>query len=368
MTELALHEFHRGLNAAFTEVNGVEAVAHYGDPGREHVALWENAGVIDLGFRGRLCVTGMDRQRLLNGQVTNNVKNLRPGEGCYATLVTAKGRIQSDLNIYCLEQEFLLDFEPGLSTRISQRLEQFIIADDVQIADVAPHYGLLAVQGPKSAEVIRGLQLGLNLPTVSMSSSRANDPTLGEIYCMKHPRGNQAAFDLFVPTSALAVFANKVLAAAESRGGCVCGWQAWELARIETGTPRFGADMDESNIAPEAGIEDRAISYNKGCYIGQEVIARLRTYGQVTKALRGIRLADGLKDLPRKGDKLFVGDKEAGYITSAAASPIFNANLALGYVRKEHNQIGTTLTARTSSGEFAAKIVPLPFSRATISA
>jgi len=119
--------------------------------------------------------------------------------------------------------------------------------------------------------------------------------------------------------------------------------------------------MDESNLAPEAGIEERAISYSKGCYIGQEVIARIRTYGQVAKSLRGLRLADDLKSLPAKGDKLFHGDKEAGYITSAVASPKLKANIALGYVRREANEIGVELTLRTAGGDTAAKIVALPF-------
>src|SRR5881396_1487649 len=135
MNSLVLHELHDGLNASFTEVNGLEAVEHYGDPLAEHAALRERVGVLDLSFRSRLCLTGADRQRFLNGQVTNNVKDLKAGEGCYAALVTAKGRLQSDLNIYCLPEEFLLDFEPGLSGVVARRLETYIIADDVQLVD-----------------------------------------------------------------------------------------------------------------------------------------------------------------------------------------------------------------------------------------
>jgi folate-binding protein YgfZ len=119
--------------------------------------------------------------------------------------------------------------------------------------------------------------------------------------------------------------------------------------------------MDESNIALEAGLEDRAISFSKGCYIGQEVISRIKTYGQVAKTLQGLRLADDLKSLPAHGDKLFSGDKEAGYVTSAVASPSFKANLALAYVRKESNEIGQQLTLRTQDGESRARIVQVPF-------
>jgi folate-binding protein YgfZ len=361
MISLLLHDFHAGLQAQFTAVNGAEAVEHYGDPLAEHDTLRNAAGVIDLSFRSRICLTGGDRARFLNGQVTNNVKDLRAGEGCYAALVTAKGKLQSDLNIYSLANELLLDFEPGLAEAVAQRLEKYIIADDVQVVDVAAQYGLLSVQGPKAEEVARNAGLPLELPAKPMGFTTANDPALGEIYLMNQPRLGTSGFDLFVPTAALGAVMDKLIAAAKQSGGRPCGWQALEMARIEAGIPRFGADMDETNLAPEAGIESRVISYSKGCYIGQEVIARIRTYGQVTKTLRGLRLADDLKVLPVKGDKLLLGGKEVGYITSALASPALKVNIALGYARKEANEIGTELVLRTAQGESPARVVALPF-------
>jgi len=134
------------------------------------------------------------------------------------------------------------------------------------------------------------------------------------------------------------------------------------MIRIEAGIPRFGADMDETNLAPEAGLESRAISYSKGCYIGQEVIARVRTYGQVAKSLRGLCLPDKLEELPHGGQKLFHSGKEVGYITSALASPALQRNIALGYVRRECNEPGSELKVRTSTGEYSARVVALPFS------
>jgi folate-binding protein YgfZ len=361
VTELSLHEFHLGLGACFAEVSGMEVVDHYGGALAEHAALRENAGVLDLGFRGRLSLAGADRQRFLNGQVTNNVKELRTGEGCYAALVTAKGKMVTDLSIYCLQDELLLDFEPGLSSAVSQRFEKYIIADDVQVVDAAPHYGLLSVQGPKSAQVVNQLGLSLSLPEKPLSFVSVNEQTLGEVYCMNHRRGAASGFDLFVPVAALAAVADKLIAAAKKTGGRPCGWQASEIARIEAGIPRFGADMDETNLAPEAGIDERAISYSKGCYIGQEVIARIRTYGQVAKSLRGLLLADDLTELPKKGNQLFHGDKEAGYITTALASPTFRRNIALGYVRRECNEPGTQLRLRAAEQDSPVQIVPLPF-------
>lgn len=361
MAALALHEFHQALRARLVEVNGAEAVSDYGDALAEHAALRASAGVIDLSFRSRLCLTGADRQRFLNGQVTNNVKDLQPGQGCYAALVNAKGRMVSDLNIYCLAEELLLDFEPGLTAPIVQRFEKYIIADDVQVVDAAPHYGLLSVQGPKSGEVVNALGLGLKLADQPLHFTSVNDATLGEIYCMNQSRLGTRGFDLFVPVAALGAVADKLVAAAKQVGGCACGWQALEMARIEAGIPRFGVDMDETNLAPEAGIDERAVSYSKGCYIGQEVIARIRTYGQVAKSLRGLLLPDELPELPKHGEKLFHEGKECGLITSALASPSFRRNIALGYVRRECNEPGTELRFRLAERDYSARIVPLPF-------
>lgn len=361
MTPLALHEFHAALGASFTEVNGMEAVEHYGNWLGEHTALRNSAGVVDLGFRSRLVLTGADRVRLLNGQVTNNVKDLPPGEGCYAALVTNKGKMQSDLNIYILPEEILLDFEPGLADAITERFNKFIIADDVQVVDAAPHYGLLSVQGPRAWAVVEKLGLNFLMPAKPFHSSSVKDETLGELYCMNQPRTGTNGFDIFTPANSLAAVADKLAAAAKELKGSPCGWCALETARIEAGIPRFGMEMDETNLAPEAGIEARAISYTKGCYIGQEVIARIRTYGQVAKALRGLRLANSLPELPRKGDKLFLDDKDVGYVCSAIHSPTLNANIGFGYVRRGHNEIGTELKLRSAAGESTATIVPTPF-------
>src|SRR5580692_10576684 len=188
MNPLMLHELHHGLRAQFAELNGAEIVTDYGDWLAEHAALRETVGLIDLSFRSRICLTGSDRVRFLHGQVTNDVKKLRAGEGSYAAITTAKGKMESDLNIFALADELLLDFEPGLTEKISARLEKFIVADDVQIVDVAPHYGLLSVQGPKAAEVVRALNLFPEIPTQQLGSIKISDATLGEIYLINHAR------------------------------------------------------------------------------------------------------------------------------------------------------------------------------------
>ena len=407
LTPLPLREFHESLGAKFTSVNGAEVVADYGDVLAEHAALTSTAGVLDLSFRSRVCLTGADRTRFLHGQVTNDVNRLKQGVGCYAALVTAKGKLESDLHIHCLADELLLDFEPGLTAAVTQRLEKFIVADDVQVVDVAPHYGLLSIQGPKSEEIVRSLGVFAEVPSKPYASVKLNDSMLGEVYLMNLPRiegragsplpaegsseksarmqpphpgplpqggeGEKGAhpdasgrptiqgFDLYVPAAGLGAVLDKLVAAAKAIGGRACGWTALETARIEAGIPRFGADMDETNIPIECGIESRAISYNKGCYIGQEVINRIHSMGHVNRELRGLRLADG--PLPAKGDKLFRDGKEVGHVTSAVTSPKLKANIALGYVRKEVNRVGAELILREPNSRCMLTIVDLPFVR-----
>ncbi|MDE3066061.1 MAG: aminomethyltransferase family protein [Verrucomicrobiota bacterium] len=381
MNSLALRDFHRRLGARFGEVNGAEVACDYGDWLAEHAALGQSA-VLDLSFRGRLCLVGADRIRFLHGQVTNDVKALRAGAGCYAALVTAKGKMEGDLNIFNLADELLLDFEPGLTEKISRRLERFIVADEVQIVDAAPHYGLLTAQGPGSERVIGGLNLFPDIPHVPLDSVKISDPTRGEIYLMNHPRlrpwletaaskgldssahsATSCGFDLFVPKDSLAVIADKLIAAAKALGGRAAGWTAFEAARIEAGIPRFGADMDETNLPLECGIEAGAVSYRKGCYIGQEVINRIHSFGRVTKELCGLRLAGNLNALPGRHDKLFCGAREVGYVTSALRSPSLGANIALGYVRREAGQLGTELTLRTADAQTPARVVEMPFAK-----
>jgi folate-binding protein YgfZ len=356
MEALELHEFHEALGARFIEVNGMEVVRDYGDPEAEHAALTEKAGVLDLSFRSRLCLTGADRIRFLHGQVTNDIKRLRLGEGCYAALVTAKGRMQSDLNIYCLADELLLDFEPGLTRTAAERLEKYLVADDVQVVDIASPYGLLSVQGPEAPAIVRSLALSGELPLEAFSFLNTVDPTLGEVCLVKQPRLGTNGFDLFVPVAGLGTVADKLITAARSLAGCVCGWQALEIARIEAGIPRFGPDIDESNLPQECGIEERAVSYTKGCYIGQEVLNRIHTMGHVNRELCALELADDLKSLPQRGDKLFHDGRVIGSITSVAVSPRTNKRIALGYIRREVNQAGTELTVVTAEGEMKAKI------------
>jgi folate-binding protein YgfZ len=344
---LALHDFHAARGAQFSVENGVEFITSYGSPEAEYLALTREAAVIDLSFRDRVCLLGADREKFLHGQATNDVQRLKTGEGAYAALVTHKGKLETDLFIYKLQDELLLDFEPGLTQKITDRLSKYIIAEDVQIIDVAPHYSLVTIQGPRAAEL-----LAPNFPELPAKALAWTKTTSanGDLYVMSNARFGTDGFDLFIPVADTSEVAAKLAETIK-----LAGIDATEIARIENGIPRFGIDMDESNLAPEA-LRENAISYAKGCYIGQEVIARIRTYGQVAKALRLLRLPDELQHLPSKGEKLLHNGKEVGFITSATLSPKHGSKVALGYVRKEANSVGQSLHIATPEGPLATII------------
>lgn len=361
MQPLALREVHAALGAVFAGERGFEVVDHYGDPLREHAALCHQAGVVDLSFRGRLCLTGTDRVRLLNGQVTNDIKALVCQSGCHAAFCGPKGRLVADAHIYALADELLVEFEPGLTSILMERLEHHIVAEDVQVLDVTPYYGLLSVQGPCSSAVVRRLDWFASLPTEENRFVSKADAILGELYAMRRSRAGSVGYDLFIPTDAVSMVFDKLVTAVRAESGLPVGFQALELARFEAGIPRFGVEMNETHLPPETGLERDAISYTKGCYTGQETIARLRTYGQVSKALRGLQLVSGPHGLPKAGDAIQWNGKNVGQVMSACFSPTLNQPLALAYVRKECNAPGTELMVVGDRGLQPAVVVPLPF-------
>jgi aminomethyltransferase len=360
MDVLDLHDFHARLGARFMSLGNSEVVADYGDWEAEYRGLRASAVLLDLSGRSRVVLLGADRQRMLNGQVTNNVKDLPVGQGCYAALVTPKARVVSDLFVYALPNELLLDFEPGLSAVVTQRLEKFIVIEDVQIVDAAPHYGLLSVQGPQSPRVVEALEGFSEIPAKPLHFTTWHHPDWGDLYLMHQARAGGSGFDLFAPRGALEALAKLLVAAVHNVGGGPGGWRALEVGRIEAGIPRCGVDITESHLPPELGMDERMISYSKGCYSGQEVIARIRTYGQVAKALRGLRFDAGPEMVPVAGTKLHKDGKEVGVVTSAVWSPTLGGAIGLGYVRRECNQVGAELWAGAREGGVKAVVAARP--------
>lgn len=365
MTPCVLHEAHEALGGRFAVLGGEEIVSDYGDPAAEYRALRSAVGVFDLGFRGRLCLTGSDRVRLLNGQVTNDIRSLPVWSGCPAVFCSPKGRLVADVHVFALAEELLLDFEPGLVDALKARLEHHIVAEDVQVVDVRPYYGVLSVQGPRAEAVVQGLELVDALPEAAYGVVHRSHATLGDLYVIRRSRAGLPGFDLFIPTDALAAVLDKVVAAARDCGGGLAGFEALDRVRFESGIPRFPVDMDETNLPPEAGLESTHINYSKGCYTGQETIARLRTYGQVVKRLSGLRLPGDLGTLPPKGTKLFREGREVGHLTSARHSDAPGPVQALGYVRREAVAPGTALVLRFADQEIPVEVVALPFVAST---
>jgi folate-binding protein YgfZ len=364
MIPLPLREYHASRGALFTEVNGFEVVDQFGEPESEYAALRDSVGIWDLSFRGRLCLLGGDRVRLLHGQVTNDVNGLGEGRGCYAAFVSSKGRMQADVFVYNLAQELLLDLEPGMGEVIQKRLEHFVVADDVQWVDVAPHYGLIGLHGPRALVALAALELGIKVPELALQFTTIELPGAGEVYLMNQPRLGVPGIELFVPMAALQPMYERLLEASLNLGGRSVGWQAVERVRIEAGIPRFGVDMDESNLPPEAGIAPKAISYDKGCYIGQEILARLRTYGQVTRKLRGLKILGQLAGRrPTRGDVLSRAEREVGRLTSVTWVPEMGGWLAMGYVRRESSESGVVLELGPVGSGLTAEVVDLPLKK-----
>ena len=313
----------------------------------EFTSLTESAGLLDLSSRSRLCLLGADRVNFLHGQVTNDINGLAENSGCYAALVNAKGKMESDLFVYRLEEELLLDFEPNLTEPVQSRLEKFIITEDVEVVNVAPHFGLLSIQGPKAAKVVETLKLPV--PEENYTLAKTEE----EIYIINQPRLGTIGFDLFVPVDSLGELKSRL-----TKYAPLCGEATFDHARILGTIPRFGQDITESNLAPEGGIEPRAISYAKGCYIGQEIIARIRTYGKVKRILRGLSL-DGVAV---EGDEIFSGDKKVGVLSSVTTEP----NVALAIIHRDAIEPSTSLRVNTKNGSVTAKVATLPFERFSV--
>ena len=349
----SLRDFLDQQGARFGDVAGVTVAQDYGDTTAEYRALTGSVALVDLSFRGCLAVLGNDRVKFINGQVTNEVAGLKPGQGCYAALVNAKAKMQADMHVYRLDDELILDFEPGLLDTVMARLESHIVADQVELVDASPHFGLFSLQGPKTADVL--VSLGLSLPGELFAHTKMSLDDL-EVYVMNNGRYGPAGCDLYVPKESLAKAAERLAKAVEAQGGCLAGRRATEIARVEAGLPRFGADMDHNTLPPEACLEARAISYTKGCYIGQEIIARIRTYGRVNRSLVGYRLDAGLD----AGTQLIDDSgKTVGTLTSVVDSPRFGP-IALGLAKCGSETPGQVFTAREPA-QGRATVVGIPF-------
>jgi folate-binding protein YgfZ len=285
--------------------------------------------------RMRLRVNGQDRVTFLHGQCTNDIQRLRPSQSCYAAFLNAKGKMRGEGHVICLPDAFLLEASEGLQAP----LEKFVITEDVTVEDVSATMGEWLVIG--GAE---GTAAGTALRAVRDAEEAAARPAVAPY------RGPEVALPAGAVTFGhplgLGVISDKTMTVTLDAA-------ALEVLRIEAGVPLWGVDMDENTIPIEAGLEKRAINYDKGCYIGQETIARIKTYGHVNRQL--VQLSVNRDQLPVRGAKILAGEREIGHVTSAAHSARFGKPLALGYVRREAAQVGMKLKI----GEQAAEVLKL---------
>jgi folate-binding protein YgfZ len=314
-------------------------------------ALREGAALIDRSSRGRLILTGQDRRSYLQGLLTNDIAALEAGAGCYAAYLTPQGRMIADMRVFELGDALLVDLEGHVTAAVRERWEMFIFSEDVQVADVTATTAQFGVYGPAAS---RALAITLEaratgdeptptpeqLDQLPLLAARRWAFGADPAHVLRSDDVGVMGFDVVVPMERR----EDMAALLQAHGAAAIDPEAAEVTRIEAGHPRFGVDMDETTIPLEAGIEGRAISLTKGCYVGQEIIIRVlhRGHGRVAKRLVRIALAPGAP-VPAAGDRIVSGDREIGHVTSAAESLALGRPLALGYVHRDFAEPATAV-------------------------
>lgn len=292
--------------------------------------------------RGVVEVSGADAERWLDGMVTNETIGLAPGSGCYAALLTPKGRIVADLHVLRREEGYWLDTSGWVVPKVLERLDRYIVADDVKLADHSQDFARLSLDGPASTAA-------LGVPDVPAGHFLATEIGGVEIVAARFGWTGEKAWQLFVPAGCR----DDVVSALDVP---LASGEALEVLRIEAGTPLLGAELDEEVFPDEARL-DAAISRTKGCYTGQEIVARLYSRGAVNHLLVGLRF-EGEK-APAAEAPLFAGGRATGEVTSACLSPSLGP-IGLGYARVEHAEPGTQLRCEDPDEGITATVVELP--------
>ncbi len=333
-------------------------VLHYGDIAAEYASLRTGAMLVDRSARGRVRIEGPKRNEILTGLVTNDVSALVPGQGQYAAALTPKGKIVSDLRIYAMEDHLLVDSPPRSSTRWREMLRKYVNPRIAPHRDVSDELRDIGVFGPRARRLVSAVS-GINTEVLGALAPYSHLPGCtssgGELVVARVPDLEIEGFEIFVSP----VHFDQLWDGFVSEGACPAGLMAWEIARIEAGRPEWGVEMDDTTIAQEANLDElHAISYTKGCYVGQEVVARVNFRGHVNKLLRG--LLCGQNDLlPEKAILVDDQGKTVGDVRSSALSPRLGS-VALGMVRREIEP-GTTLTVQWDGAEGRADVTRLPF-------
>jgi len=319
-------------------------------------AARRRAAFLDRSHRGRIVVSGTDRASYLQGLLTNDIVALKAGEGCYAAYLTAQGRMIADCYVYELGDVMLLAMSGTVKDGVMAKLDQFIFSEDVQLGDVTGTFAQIAIVGPDAAAAIASIASGVGEDMLRAMAEHGNarvEWAGGVAIVTRVTDLGEPGFELYVDVPQAGALKETLVNA----GVVELDAATAEAIRVESGVPLFGRDMDEDTIPLEAGIEGRAISFSKGCYVGQEVIIRVlhRGHGRVARKLVGLTL-DGDR-VPEVGSTIHSGDREIGHVTSSTASPALKRPIALAYVHRDFLEPGTTVTI----GDQRATVTALPF-------
>jgi folate-binding protein YgfZ len=328
----------------------------------EYRTLRGAAALVDRSARGRLIVTGADRRAYLQGLLSNDIAALTEGGGCYAAYLTAQGRMIADVRVFETGESLLVDLDRSVVQTVADRWSQFVFSEDVQISNASESTAQIGVYGPTAAHVVHTALAG---PGNEAPSERALNalPVYANahwlvqgvtVHALRSDDVGVLGFDLLVPATGREEIA-RLLAASGAREVSV---QAAEVTRVEGARPLFHVDMDEDTIPLEAGLEDRAISQTKGCYVGQEIIIRVlhRGHGRVARKLVGIGFGPD-DPVPARGESITAASRAVGSITSAVQSVGLGHPIALGYVHRDFSAPGTSLEIGAARGLVSA----LPF-------
>ncbi len=353
-----LDETHKRLGATMMEMGEWRLPVSYGDTAAEYQAVrGGGAGVMDLSSRGRIEVSGAEAVQFLNGLITNDVKALEENAWMRAAFPNVQGRLIAEARILRFGGDrFLFDTEAATHARVLKTLERFTLAGDFHVKDLTEETALISVQGARAAEVI-GTTLGEDAARVERGRVHAAQWNNQPLHVIRATWTAEDGFDLFV-NGAEAVSLWEALTASGARA---VGFDALDILRIEAGLPSYGVDMDETNVVLEAA-PDEAVSFTKGCYIGQEIIARIHWRGHVAKKLCGLSFDE--QGETKRDDKIRTMDgKDIGRLTSVTFSPQLNRLVALGYVKYDYLAPGTQVRVISNETELAAHVVELPHVR-----
>jgi folate-binding protein YgfZ len=349
MARTPLYEKLLAAGARMGDYAGVETALAFTDPRSEYAALRTGCAVYDLGWRGKIHVSGKDRTRWLNGMVTNNIRDLAPNQGVYSFLLNAQGRILGDMYVYNGGDHLMIDTERSQAPTIIATLQRYIIMDQVELKDISDSLTALAVQGRRAAEAMQAA--GFQVTDVKPMTIAATPWNNFEVAVTRMASEEHLTYEIWAGAQAIGQVWDALLAA----GATPVGTEALEMFRVAAGVPKFGQDIRERELPQETG-QAHALSFTKGCYLGQEIVERIRSRGNVHRKLTGF-MVDG--PAPPPGTKLQANGKEVGELTSVASVPTADGRrvLALGYIRREAGTPGAVVQA----GEAQARVEPLPF-------